>query len=52
VLKLAGRDIATWDLPEVSALLDDGPSGEKVVFRVRRDGRDRDVRVRLAEVVR
>ena len=52
MLKLAGRDIATWDLPEVSALLDDGPSGEKVVFRVRRDGRDRDVRVRLAEVVR
>jgi len=52
VLKLAGRDIATWDLPEVSALLDDGPSGEKVVFRVRRDGRERDVKVRLAEVVK
>ena len=52
VLKLEGRDIATWDLPEVSALLDDGPTGEKVVFRVRRDGRERDLRVRLAEVVR
>ena len=52
VLKLEGRDIAQWDLPEVSALLDDGPSGEKVAFRVRRDGRERDVRVRLAEVVR
>ncbi len=52
VLKLDGRDIAAWDLPQVSALLDDGSPGEKVVFRVRRDGRERDVRVRLAEVVR
>ena len=52
VLKLEGRAMAAWDLPAVSALLDDGPEGEKVAFRVRRAGRERNVNVRLAEVVR
>jgi hypothetical protein len=52
VLELDGRDIAGWDLPEVSALLDDGDIGRKVTMRVRRGGAERSVRIKLAEVIR
>ena len=52
VLRLAGTPIADWDLPAVSALLDDGPAGDKVEFRVQRDGKERTVKVRLADVIR
>jgi hypothetical protein len=52
VLELDGRPIDSWDLPEVSALLDDGPVGSKVRVKIRRGEGDRTVNVRLAEVVR
>jgi hypothetical protein len=52
VLAVDGRPIADWDLPGISALLDDGESGRRVGFRVLRDGHERELRVRLAEVVR
>jgi hypothetical protein len=52
VLAVDGRPIDAWDLPELSALLDDGEPGRRVAFRVRRAGEERDLRVRLAEVVR
>jgi hypothetical protein len=52
VLAVEGRPIATWDLPQLSALLDDGQPGRRVPFRVRRNGSEKDLRVRLAEVVR
>ncbi len=52
VLAVDGRPIADWDLPQLSALLDDGEPGRRVGFRVLRDGHERDLRVRLAEVIR
>jgi hypothetical protein len=52
VLDVDGQPIATWDLPGLQARLDDGPVGERVTFRVRRNGGERNVRVRLAEVIR
>jgi hypothetical protein len=52
VLAVDGRAIAAWDLPELSALLDDGEPGNRVQFQVRRKGDERTLRVKLAEVVR
>ncbi len=52
VIAVQGREIANWDLPQLQALLDDGPIGEKVTVIVRRESRGRTVRVRLADVVR
>jgi len=52
VIAIDGRPARDWDLPEVSALLDDGTPGQRVSFEIRRAGRDRTVRVRLAEVLR
>jgi hypothetical protein len=52
VLQLAGQPIAKWDLPQVSALLDDGTPGEKVVFRVQRGGKEHQLKVKLADVIR
>ena len=52
VLTLDGRDIAQWDLPQLSALLDDGDIGRKVPVRVRRDDVEKTYKVKLAEVVR
>jgi hypothetical protein len=52
VLTLDGRDIGTWDLPQVSALLDDGEVGRKVPWRVRRADTEKSIRVKLAEVIR
>ena len=52
VLSVDDRDIATWDLPEITALFDDGEPGRKVPLRVLRDGREKQVKMRLDEVVR
>ena len=52
VLALEGRDIGQWDLPDVSALLDDGAVGRKVPIRVRHSDVEKSLRIKLAEVVR
>jgi hypothetical protein len=52
VRSLDGRPIADWDLPEVSALLDDGEDGRKVLMVVRRGDREIKVKFRLADVIR
>ncbi len=52
VLEILGRPIAGWDLPEVSALLDDGELGLKVPVRIRRGDGERTVKIKLSEVVR
>jgi C-terminal processing protease CtpA/Prc len=52
VLAVDGRDIATWDLPEITALFDDGEPGLKVPLRVLRSGREKQLKLKLAEVVR
>jgi hypothetical protein len=52
VLAVDGRDIATWDLPEISALFDDGEPGRKVPLRVLRNGQERTIKMKLAEMVR
>lgn len=52
LLAVEGRPIAEWDLPELQSRLDDGPTGERVTLRVRRNGNEKAVRIRLAEVVR
>lgn len=52
VLDVDGQAIAEWDLPRLQARLDDGPAGERVTFRVRRNGGERTLKFRLAEVIR
>ena len=52
MLALDGRDIGVWDLPEVSALLDDGDVGRKVPVRVRHADVEKSLRIKLAEVIR
>lgn len=52
VIAVEGREIGDWDLPQLQALFDDGPIGERVTVIVRRESRGRTLRVRLAEVVR
>jgi len=52
VLAVDDRDIARWDLPEISALFDEGEPGRKVAVRVRRGGSEKQLRLKLAEVVR
>jgi hypothetical protein len=52
VVAVNGREIASWDLPQLQALLDDGPTGERVTVSVRRESRARTLRVRLDEVFR
>jgi len=52
VLEINGRPTDQWDLPQVTALLDDGPVGERVHVKVRRPDGDRTLTVKLAEVVR
>jgi hypothetical protein len=52
VLSVDGRDIASWDLPEITALFDDGEPGRKVPLRIQRGGQEKDVKLKLDEVVR
>jgi S1-C subfamily serine protease len=52
VRALDGRPITEWDLPEVSALLDDGEEGRKVPMVVRRGDREIKVKLKLADVIR
>jgi len=52
VLVVDGRDIASWDLPGITALFDDGEPGRKVPLRVLHNGREKQVKLTLAEVVR
>ena len=52
VLSIDGRTVGDWDLPGVSALLDDGEAGRKVPMVVRRGDRDLKLHIRLAEVIR
>jgi hypothetical protein len=52
VLAVDGRDIAQWDLPELSALFDEGEPGRKVPLRVLRGGQEKHLKLKLAEVVR
>ena len=52
VLAILGRPIAQWDLPQVSALLDDGDPGLKVPIRIRRADTERTVKLKLSEVIR
>ncbi len=52
VRSIEGRPIAQWDLPQVTALFDDGEAGRTVALVVRRAGADRRVRVRLADFIR
>ena len=52
VLAVDGRDIAQWDLPELSALFDEGEPGRKVPLRVLRGSQEKQLKLKLAEVVR
>jgi len=52
VLAVDERDIASWDLPELTQLLDDGEPGRKVAFRVMRGDQPKQLKMRLSEVVR
>ena len=52
VLSVDGRDIAQWDLPEITMLFDEGEPGRKVPLRVSRGGQEKQVKLKLAEVVR
>jgi carboxyl-terminal processing protease len=52
VLAVDGRGIAEWDLPELSALFDEGEPGRKVPVRVLRGGQEKQLKMKLAEVVR
>jgi len=52
VLEIDGRPIALWDLPQVTALFDDGEIGRTVRLRVGREGAERRPRVRLADFIR
>src|SRR5580765_3960314 len=49
LLALDGRDMAQWDLPQVSALLDDGEVGRKVPVRLRRNTSEKSLKIKLAE---
>jgi len=52
VLAVDDREIARWDLPEISALFDEGEPGRKVAVRVRRGESEKLLRLKLSEVVR
>ncbi len=52
VVELDGRPVASYDLPEASALLDDGEVGRKVAMTVRRGDHDVKLKLKLADVVR
>jgi hypothetical protein len=52
VLAVDGRDIAEWDLPQISAVLDDGEPGRKVALRVKRGEQEKTLKIKLSEVVR
>src|SRR5262245_43513976 len=52
VLAVDGRGIAQWDLPQLTDLLDEGEPGRKVEVRVMRDGHQKQLKVKLSEVVR
>jgi membrane-associated protease RseP (regulator of RpoE activity) len=52
VLAVDGRDIAEWDLPQITDLLDEGEPGRKVPVRVLRGGQEKKLNLKLAEVVR
>jgi S1-C subfamily serine protease len=52
VLAVDGRPIEQWDLPELSALFDEGEIGRKVPVRVMRAGQEKQLKIKLAEVVR
>jgi len=52
VLSVDDRDIAGWDLPQLTQLLDDGEPGRKVSVRVRRGDQEKTLRIKLSEVVR
>ena len=52
VLAVDGRPIAQWDLPEISALFDEGEPGRKVPMRVQRGDQEKQLKLKLAEVVR
>jgi C-terminal processing protease CtpA/Prc len=52
LLALDGRDMSQWDLPQVSALLDDGEIGRKVPVRLRRNASEKSLKIKLAEVIR
>jgi membrane-associated protease RseP (regulator of RpoE activity) len=52
VLAVDGRDIAEWDLPQISAVLDDGEPGRKVALRVKRGEQEKTLKIKLSDVVR
>jgi hypothetical protein len=52
VLAVDGRDIAQWDLPELTQLFDEGEAGRKVEVRVLRGGQPKQLKIKLADVVR
>jgi len=47
-----GRDIAQWDLPQITDLLDEGEPGRKVTVRVLRGDQEKQLKIKLSEVVR
>lgn len=52
VVSIDDQPIAAWDLPRLSALLDDGEAGRRVPVVLRRSGHDVRVRIKLADVIR
>ena len=52
VLAVDGRDIAQWDLPQITDLLDEGEPGRKVTVRVLRGDQEKQLKIKLSEVVR
>src|SRR5262249_39960132 len=51
VLAVDTRPIATWDLPEITQLLDEGEPGQKVTMKVLRGDQEKQLRIKLSELV-
>src|SRR5262249_56922877 len=52
VLAVDTRPIASWDLPEITQLLDKGEPGQKVAVKVLRGDQEKQLKIKLSEVVR
>lgn len=51
VVAIDGRAATAWDFNALTTLFEDGPDGRVVPLQVRRDGRERTLRLRLEEML-
>jgi hypothetical protein len=51
VLAVGGRAVEKWSAAQLEAALEDGPDGREVKLRVRRDGHERTVKMRVEEML-